>query len=302
MESTSLTPSGPPAEAVVSSPGELIVHNGRRSGKRRPLKAPLTVIGRAAGCDVRLNVDGINAQHCLLVATGTGLELRDLGSDGGTLVNGERVTTRTLVDEDVLSVGPFQFRVRLHVSTVQPANPGQTETPESLRREKEALRIQAAAVAAQQAALGEEEIKLRQRQTALQQQEEQLAAHLEEKRRRLVELRDQARSAHQTLRHDRAVYEERVARVTREVSAARREAQETQQRAEKERRRLIGLRRYLKQRWHRHWMAERRTMRRREDEIATGRRQLEREAERLRQEKAAQVQARPRCNGAVGTG
>jgi pSer/pThr/pTyr-binding forkhead associated (FHA) protein len=288
MESTLPPSSQQPSEVAVST-GELIVHNGRQSGTRRPLAGLLTVIGRAAGCDVRLNVDGINPQHCLLVATAAGLIVRDLNSDQGTLVNGERIVSCALHDQDVLSVGPFQFQVRLP--------PSAGSTAEELCREKEALRIQAAAVAAQQASLAEEEIKIRQRQTALQQQEQQLAAYLEEKHRRLVQLREQTQSAQQALRHERAVYEERVGKVMREVAQARQEAQDTQRRAERERRRLIGLQRYLKQRWHRHWMAERRALRRREDDIAAGYRKLERDKERLQQEKAAQVQARLRFNG-----
>src|SRR5262249_34251506 len=53
----------------------------------------------------------------------------------------------------------------------------------------------------------------------------------------------------------------------------------------------------LKQRWHRHWMAERQVLRQQEEALAAERRHLEKENERIQQEKDALVQARLRCNG-----
>ncbi len=52
---------------VPISSGELILQNGRHSGSSRPLGVPLTFIGRASGCDIRLNVEGVDPLHCLLV-------------------------------------------------------------------------------------------------------------------------------------------------------------------------------------------------------------------------------------------
>src|SRR5262249_20103794 len=143
---------------------------------RRALTAPLTLIGQAAGCDVRLNVEGVNPLHCAILHGPGGFWLRDLGSVGGTRVNGEGAAARALRQGDEVEVGPFRFRVEL------PAGAEAGPDPAALEAERDALRIQAAAVAAQQAALAEEEVRLGQRRTALDRQEEQLAAHLEERR------------------------------------------------------------------------------------------------------------------------
>src|SRR5436190_6749473 len=80
--------------------GELIVLNGRLEGLRRPLGMPLTLVGRAAGCEVRLTGDGVQAHHCVLVRGEAGLVLRDLQTKSGTFVNGQRVTHATLQDGD----------------------------------------------------------------------------------------------------------------------------------------------------------------------------------------------------------
>jgi chromosome segregation ATPase len=272
--------------------GELVVQNGRLSGTHRALTSPLTLIGQAAGCDVRLNVEGVHPQHCALVIGPTGLLLRDLQGESGTLVNGEPVTSCLLHNGDVLTVGPFSFQVLL--PTVSP-----WPDPDALDQEKEALRIQAAAVAAQQAALTELEMRLQQRRTALEQQEQQLATHLEEKRQRLVALRDEARQAHTVLQKERTAYEERVAAVMQDLAHSRREIAEQQRLALTERRRLFALRHRLKRRWHRQWAGERAMMRRREAEVQEQQRRLEKEKERFQQEKADLSQTRLRFNGEV---
>jgi pSer/pThr/pTyr-binding forkhead associated (FHA) protein len=270
----------------------LVVQNGRQSGAHRALTAPLTLIGRAADCDVRLNVEEVEDHHCLLFHGPTGLVLRDLQSSGGTYVNGQAVPTCILHEGDLLSIGPFSFQIKLYVLAAE-------SEPEAVRREKEALRIQAAAVAAQQAALTEEEIRLRRQQTALEQQEQQLAAHLEEKRQRLLALRDEARQAHAALQDERAKYENRVAEVMQGLEQSRHEVATEHQQNQAERQRLLALRRRLKQRWHRQWAGERTAMQRREADLAARQRTLEKERERLQQDKAAAMQSQMRANGEI---
>lgn len=290
MASTHELPT-PPGDSDPAPLGELVVMNGRLSGARRALTGALTLIGRSEGCEIRLNVEGVNGLHCALVHGREGLLIHDLQSDSGTLVNGQPVTTRYLDDGDVLTIGPFRFRLRLPPQAYAIAGD-----------EQEALRIQAAAVAAQQAALTEEEMRLQQRRQALEQQEEQLAAHLEEKRQRLLTLRDEARKEQTALKAERTTYEQRVAEATRRLAAGRREVAEGERQNRLERQRLLDLRRRMKRRWHRQWAAERAVIRLREGELEDERRRLEREAEQVRQERAAVVQARLCHNGDIEIG
>jgi hypothetical protein len=280
-----------------ASPGDLIVQNGRLAGTRRPLNVPVTFVGRDASCDIRLNVDGVAPLHCLLVFGPNGLALRHLHGDSGTLVNGERVNAAPLRDGDLLTVGPFQFRLALRPGALPPAPPVATPPAESSSQEKEALRIQAAAVAAQQAALGEEEARLVQKRGALQQQEEQLASHLEEKRRKLLNLHEQAQAARAALQNEQKTFAVQVGQSARDFARKQEELQEGKQQVEADRRRLADLRVRLKRRWHRHWQAERLALRKREAELAAERRQWEKQGERLQQERAALTQARLRFNG-----
>jgi chromosome segregation ATPase len=168
--------------------------------------------------------------------------------------------------------------------------------------DKEALRIQAAAVAAQQAALAEEEARLQQRRGALEQQEAQLAAHLEDKQQRLVRLREEAQSARAALQQERASYLETVAQTRRELSEAQKEVQQAREQVRAERQRLIDLRRRLKHRWHRHWLAERRAQRRCQHELVIQRNHLDKEWQRLQQDRADLAQAGLRARGEAELG
>ena len=55
----------PTQGAVGPTPvAELVVHNGRLAGTRRPLQGPLTFLGRTTGSDLRVTVDGVKyADH-----------------------------------------------------------------------------------------------------------------------------------------------------------------------------------------------------------------------------------------------
>lgn len=191
--------------------GELVVLNGRQSGTRRELDGPLTIIGRAQSCEVRLNVEGVDPFHCVLAAGPDDVTVRDLGSAHGTFVNGQRISAALLRDGDLLDVGPFRFRVLL--PAVAPA-PRHAEG-------RDALRIQAAAVAAQQAALDEEEVRLVRRRMTLEQQEAQLAAHLDEQRQQLLDAAQRQHAERLALTRDLAAQEQQIEERSSDLNLAR---------------------------------------------------------------------------------
>lgn len=189
----------PFAPARAAAAGELVVLNGRQSGTRRALGVPTTFIGRAPRCDVRLNVEGVEAFHCVLTYHAGEASIRDLNSSHGTFVNGQRIAVAALRDGDLLDVGPFRFRVLLPAprptATALPARPGP---------EREAVRIQAAAIAAQQAALDELEAKLERERDELGSTREQLAAETQRLSTRSAAL-DQVRTELQYQQGDLAI-------------------------------------------------------------------------------------------------
>jgi predicted component of type VI protein secretion system len=60
----------------------------------------------------------ISKRHCALLVRGGKVFVRDFNSTNGTLVNEQRITTeQELKHEDLLTVGPLQFRVCIDLTT-----------------------------------------------------------------------------------------------------------------------------------------------------------------------------------------
>jgi hypothetical protein len=247
------------------------------AGARRALGDPLTLIGSAPGCDIRLNVDGVAPIQGVILLAPDGPILRDLSS-GGCRVNGQPVKSQRLVGGDLLELGPFQFRLELAAPpTAEVANAQAAAT----EQEREALRIQAAAVVAQQAALVEQEAKLAQRAAALEKQESQLAAHLESRQRELDEAQEELQHQRQEFAREQ---EEARAAVVKERAAleqARTDARADLEGAAELRQRLRSLRRRLFQRYRRQAADAAAAAGQREGEAEQARRRYDQERERL---------------------
>jgi predicted Ser/Thr protein kinase len=78
------------------------------------LPAAACLLGRSADCDVRLRDNGVSRRHCRIRCDGDRVRIEDLGSSGGTRVNGRRVRRAVLRDGDELALGEQKFLVRYH--------------------------------------------------------------------------------------------------------------------------------------------------------------------------------------------
>jgi pSer/pThr/pTyr-binding forkhead associated (FHA) protein len=65
----------------------------------------VTVIGRAAEADLRVDDSGVSRRHAELRYVGGGVELVDLGSTNGVSVNGNPVGRAALSDGDRIDAG-----------------------------------------------------------------------------------------------------------------------------------------------------------------------------------------------------
>jgi hypothetical protein len=182
--------------------GELIVLNGKRKGTRLPLR-PVTVIGSAAGCDVRLTGDGVGLAHCVVGLTAEGPALR-AGFSGHTLVNGSPCDEALLADGDELKVGPCVFQVTWSVPAPQLPPPC-----ESLSTEQAA----------------------------------QLAEILDDRQKQLTDHEERLADARAALRIERERVEadrEETDRLTREAAALHREATRHRERIKRLAARFVG--------------------------------------------------------------
>src|SRR5258707_633407 len=84
---------------------------GPSLGRTVPLEGPITTLGRAAGCDLVLELDNVSRQHCAVHARQDGLFVRDAGSTNGTFVNDEELKgERPLRAGDILRLGSVVFK------------------------------------------------------------------------------------------------------------------------------------------------------------------------------------------------
>lgn len=94
--------------------GELIVRAGPVTGLQFTLHKGIVVVGRSGQCDCALPDEAVSRRHFELHLTPAGVQLRDLGSGNGTLVNGERTDEVMLANGDKIAVGDsiLEFRER----------------------------------------------------------------------------------------------------------------------------------------------------------------------------------------------
>lgn len=107
---------------------QLVVVRGKPEGKVIPLVGPRFKIGRGETCHLRPNSEQVSREHAEFAIVGEMINVRDLGSRNGTLVNGKALTTDAcqLKDRDLVQVGPLTFAVSILDAEV---SPGKTPVP-----------------------------------------------------------------------------------------------------------------------------------------------------------------------------
>jgi len=98
--------------ALESSLRVLRILNGKSKGKKLMLPEREIVFGRGESCDIRHGSKSVSDRHCMLEPTEAGIRVRDLGSERGTFIDGERLTDEGLVKAgSILRIGELQFRL-----------------------------------------------------------------------------------------------------------------------------------------------------------------------------------------------
>ena len=73
-----------------------------------------TILGRALDADIRFDVPGVSRRHARISVEGANVSVEDLGSQNGTYVRGEKISSRAaLADGDEIRLGPVSVVFRL---------------------------------------------------------------------------------------------------------------------------------------------------------------------------------------------
>lgn len=111
---------------------ELIVRSGKHEGKKLVLPNSDVTIGRDEECQIRFATNDVSRKHCILQMTPQGMNLRDLGSRNGTLVNDVRVESEQLLSPgDMIRIGPILLEVP-GVKRTEPAAPSLPDAEPSI--------------------------------------------------------------------------------------------------------------------------------------------------------------------------
>src|SRR6185503_5780274 len=90
-----------------------LIVNPTSSGRREiPLGRSLMSIGRDPSNDVVLPDAMVSRRHAVIELRGTQYFLRDCNSSNGSLVNGDRISERSLRDGDLVAIGTARMLFR----------------------------------------------------------------------------------------------------------------------------------------------------------------------------------------------
>ena len=104
---------------------ELWISTGPDAGRRFTLEDGQTLqIGRGQDSHTQLTDPHTSRKHCQVEVDGGNFFVADIGSAGGTFVNGQRITRQQLQPGDVIRIGNTELRLKLDSELVKP-----TESP-----------------------------------------------------------------------------------------------------------------------------------------------------------------------------
>jgi adenylate cyclase len=98
---------------TVQPRGELVPLGG---GDTIPLLREVMTVGRRQTCDIQLDFPNVSGQHCEFSFKNGFWYVRDLGSQNGTKVGGERVMKRLLRPGDQIGIASHKYKIQYHLT------------------------------------------------------------------------------------------------------------------------------------------------------------------------------------------
>jgi len=98
----------------------IVIENGRQLGLRTIINDRPVIVGRLPDSDVSIDEPRVSRRHATFQPTPAGIEVRDLGSRNGVIVNGNRVQQTLLNDGDRVTIGDTVFRFALPAPPSEP--------------------------------------------------------------------------------------------------------------------------------------------------------------------------------------
>ena len=105
----------------------------KKGGSQKSFSLPdsTTVIGRRSDCDLHIPLKNVSRRHCELNQNKETINIRDLGSRGGTFLNGKRINEATVKAGDYIRIGPLIFGLQINgqPESIAPPKPAKPKPP-----------------------------------------------------------------------------------------------------------------------------------------------------------------------------
>jgi pSer/pThr/pTyr-binding forkhead associated (FHA) protein len=140
---------------------QLVIAEGKESGREFIFDQNSVLIGRTTECDIILYDSGVSRTHARIFSEGPLFFVEDLGSSNGTKINGELVKKQGLNEGDKITLGPVIFaftplaEVPEEIPTGEAPAQGGDHTRVVLASELKSSRNRGVAMVPQNAAKGE---------------------------------------------------------------------------------------------------------------------------------------------------
>ena len=95
---------------VVRPPPQLVLTLKHEILGKISLDRPRYLIGRNALCDIDIVHEWISRHHAIIIRNDKSTVIVDLESRNGTYVNGDRITSHVLINNDIISVGDHRLK------------------------------------------------------------------------------------------------------------------------------------------------------------------------------------------------
>ena len=95
------------------------IHEGGRLLREQTLEQSVIKIGKVPSAHLQLADESVSRMHAIVEVTRDEVHLIDLGSTGGTFVNGQKINKAKLVNGDTIQIG--KSRIEVAIATSVPA-------------------------------------------------------------------------------------------------------------------------------------------------------------------------------------
>ena len=83
---------------------KLVAIGGKLRGQEFPLSEGEIILGRDAGCDISIDIDGVSKRHISFNVHQGSVYVKDLKSSNGTFINGKNISQATLRAGDKIAI------------------------------------------------------------------------------------------------------------------------------------------------------------------------------------------------------